>query len=261
MQLPHFHSSVLVDTLALRRLSVALIIAASLLAAHPVAAQSPRQSTKSVARAGYVEPLTPENSFLVLVDLQDMFGVTVSSIDPTVLVNNAAGIAKAAKVFNVPTILATANAKTFAGPFFPQVTQARKDLTTYDRTAINLWDDARVVEEIRRSGRRKIVIGGLWTASCVMLPALSALKDGYEVYVLADVSADINRETHDRAVQRLVQAGATPISWIALMLEWQRDWARKDTAGKVVEIAKEHGGAWGMGANYAGAMGVGSEAK
>ncbi len=193
--------------------------------------------------------------------LSNMFGVTVSSIDQTNLVNNAVGIAKAAKVFNVPTILATANAKTFAGPFFQQVTAARKDLKIYGRTVINLWDDARVVDQIHSSGRKKIVIGGLWTASCVMLPALSALGEGYEVYVLADVSGDINRETHDRAIQRLVQAGATPISWIALMLEWQRDWARTDTAGAVVEIAKMHGGAWGMGANYVGAMGVGSEAK
>jgi nicotinamidase-related amidase len=92
-----------------------------------------------------------------------------------------------------------------------------------------------------------------------MLPALSALAEGYEVYILTDVSGDISRETHDRAVQRLIQAGATPINWIALMLEWQRDWARKETAGKVGEIAKAHGGAWGLGASYAGAMRVGSE--
>lgn len=259
--MPHIHSSLPGDRRPSRRLLFIFASVAGLLATHPAVAQSKAEPANPTVRAGYVEPLTPENSFLVLVDLQDMFGVTVSSIDQTALVNNAVGIAKAAKVFNVPTILATANAKTFAGPFFPQVTQARKDLTPYDRTAINLWDDSRVVEEIHRSGRKKIVIGGLWTASCVMLPALSALKDGYEVYVLADVSADINRETHDRAFQRLIQAGATPISWIALMLEWQRDWARKDTAGKVVAIAKEHGGAWGMGADYVGAMGVGSEAK
>jgi nicotinamidase-related amidase len=115
-----------------------------------------------------------------------------------------------------------------------------------------------VVDEIKRSGRKKIIIGGLWTANCVMLPALSALREGYEVYILADVSGDVNLEAHDRAMQRLVQAGATPITWVALMLEWQKDWAHGATAGKVGEIAKLHGGAWGMGANYASSMGVGS---
>lgn len=122
-----------------------------------------------------MQPLTAENSLLLLVDLQDMFGMTISSIDQTNLVNNAAGIAKAAKVFNVPTILASANAKSFAGPVFQQVTQARSDLQVYDRTAINVWQDRRVVDLIKQSGRKKIIIGGLWTASCVMLPALSAL--------------------------------------------------------------------------------------
>jgi nicotinamidase-related amidase len=238
-----------------------MVLAAALAAALPLAPAPllADPAKAAITRSGYVEPLTPENSFLVLVDLQDMFGLTISSIDQTALVNNAVGVAKAAKVFNVPTVLATANARTFAGPFFAQVTEARQELPVYDRTAINLWDDKRVVEEIKRSGRKKIVIGGLWTANCVMLPALSALAEGYEVYILTDVSGDISRETHDRAVQRLIQAGATPINWIALMLEWQRDWARKETAGKVGEIAKAHGGAWGLGASYAGAMRVGAE--
>jgi nicotinamidase-related amidase len=241
-----------------------MILAAALaVVTLPMAAPEAMAEPAKVAtvRSGYVEPLSSENSFLVLVDLQDMFGLTIGSIDQTALVNNALGVAKAAKVFNVPTVLATANARTFAGPFFAQVTEARKELPVYDRTAINLWDDTRVVDEIRRSGRKKIVIGGLWTANCVMLPALSALAEGYEVYILTDVSGDISRETHDRAVQRLIQAGATPINWIALMLEWQRDWARKETAGKVGEIAKAHGGAWGLGASYVGAMRGGSASQ
>jgi hypothetical protein len=149
-----------------------IIAAAALVAAclsmtptHTIASEASRST---MVRSGYVEPLTPENSFLVLVDLQDMFGLTIGSIDQTALVNNAVGVAKAAKVFNVPTVLATANARTFAGPFFAQVTEARKDLPVYDRTAINLWDDSRVVDEIRRSGRKKIVIGGCGrpTVSC-----------------------------------------------------------------------------------------------
>ena len=245
--------------MTLKTIVTAATLAAAILPVAAIHTTAAEPTKPSVVRSGYVEQLTPENSFLVLVDLQDMFGLTIGSIDQTALINNAVGVAKAAKVFNVPTVLATANARTFAGPFFAQVTEARNELPVYDRTAINVWDDHRVVEEIRRSGRKKIVIGGLWTANCVMLPALSALAEGYEVYILTDVSGDISRETHDRAVQRLIQAGATPINWIALMLEWQRDWARKETAGKVGEIAKAHGGAWGLGASYAGAMRVGSE--
>ncbi|MEP9350295.1 isochorismatase family protein [Xanthobacter sp. KR7-225] len=221
-------------------------------------AQAPAENSP---RSGYLEPLSAENSVLILVDLQEMFGLTISSINQTNLVNNAVGIAKAAEVFGVPTILATASAKSFAGPFFPQVTAARKDLNIYDRTAINLWNDGRVVEEVRRTGRKKIVIGGLWTASCVMLPALSALADGYQVYVLTDVSADIDPATHEHAIQRLIQAGATPVSWIALMLEWQRDWVRKQTAVQVIDIGKRYGGAWGMAATYASDMKVGADSK
>jgi nicotinamidase-related amidase len=235
---------------------LASAIAAALALTTPAASLA--QSATTTARASYVESLTPENSYLVLVDLQDMFGLTIGSMDQTALLNNAIGVTKAAKVFDVPTVFATANARTFGGPFFPAVTEVRKDLPVYDRTAINLWEDQRVVDEIKRSGRKKIIIGGLWTANCVMLPALSALREGYEVYVLADVSGDVNPEAHDRAMQRLVQAGATPITWLALMLEWQKDWARSATAGKVGEIAKLHGGAWGMGASYASSMGVGS---
>ena len=235
---------------------LASAVAAALALTTPAATFA--QTATTAARAGYVELLTPENSYLVLVDLQDMFGLTIGSMDQTALLNNAIGVAKAAKAFDVPTILATANARTFGGPFFPAVTEVRKDLPVYDRTAINLWEDARVVDEIKRSGRKKIIIGGLWTANCVMLPALSALREGYEVYILADVSGDVNREAHDRAMQRMVQAGATPITWLALMLEWQKDWARGATAAKVGEIAKLHGGAWGMGASYASSMGVGS---
>ena len=235
------------------------LLAAAALTSGPALAQD--HSPVPAAHHNYDEQLSADNSVLLLVDLQDLFGLTISSIDQTNLANNAAGIAEAAKVFNVPTILTTANAKTFAGPFFAAAANARKDLTIYDRTSINAWTDPRIVGDVHKTGRKKIIIGGLWTASCVMLPALAALSEGYDVYVLTDVSGDINRETHERAVQRLVQAGATPITWVALMLEWQKDWARKDTAGLVIEIAKKYGGAWGLAASYAGAMHVGSESK
>jgi nicotinamidase-related amidase len=244
----------------MKKTLIALLLGLSC-AATPLASLAQPTANTAARQVGYVQPLTAENSLLLMVDLQDMFGMTISSIDQTNLVNNATGIAKAAKVFNVPTILASANAKSFAGPFFQQVTQARPDLKVYDRTAINVWQDPRVVEQIKQSGRKKIIIGGLWTASCVMLPALSALGEGYEVYILSDVTGDITADTQHNAMQRLIQAGATPVNWVALMLEWQQDWSHKNTAGGVLKIASEHGASWGMGANYAGAMNVGSEAK
>lgn len=206
-------------------------------------AQKPPVAPEAARHAGYVEHLTPDNSFLLLIDLQDMFGMTVTSIDPTSLVNNATGVVKAAKVFDVPTILASANSRTYAGPVFSNVTRARPDLDVLDRTSINAWDDRRIVEAIRKSGRKKIIIGGLWTANCVAVSALSALGDGYEVYILSDVTADITPQTQESAMQRLVQAGATPINWVALMLEWQKDWRNEKTAPSVIQIGTEHGGA------------------
>jgi nicotinamidase-related amidase len=188
---------------------------------------------------GYVELLTPDNSLLLLIDLQPQFALATHSIDTHTLTVNATGITKAAKVFGVPTILSTNRASTYGGPFFPEVTAVRPDLTVYDRTLISAFDDQRIVEEIRKSGRRKIIIGGLWTDNCVMLPALTALRDGYEVYVLTDVSGDINQSSHDMAILRLVQAGATPVTWLAVMLEWQRDWANARTAGAVGSIFSE----------------------
>ncbi len=224
----------------------------------PLASAAPdAPTTARGSKSGYTVPLSPDNSLLLLVDLQPQYAFTTASVDIQSLVNNATGMAKAAKVFNVPTVFATITASRFGGPFFPQVQAARPDVKPHDRTAINAWDDASIVDEIRKSGRKKIIIGGLWTDSCVMLPALSALGEGYDVYVLADVSGDVNKMSHEMAIQRLVQAGATPVTWLAVLLEWQRDWGNSATAGAVVQIAKDHGGAWGMGAFYAGAMGVG----
>jgi nicotinamidase-related amidase len=234
---------------------ILVLLSTSLLAGAPMA----QTAEPTPMKTGYTEPLTPDNSLLLLVDLQPQYAFTAASVDIQSLTNNAIGITKAARVFNVPTVFATITAETFGGPFFPQVQAARPDVKPHDRTSINAWEDRDIAEEIHRSGRRKIIIGGLWTDSCVMLPALSALREGYEVYILADVSGDINATSHGMAIQRLIQAGATPVTWLAVLLEWQKDWAHRNTAGAVLQIAKEHGGAWGMGAIYVGAMGVGKK--
>jgi nicotinamidase-related amidase len=205
------------------------------------------------------DPLSPENSVLLLVDLQPQYVFSVQSIDANTLLNNATGLAKTAKVFDVPTVFATINAKSFAGPLLEPVQAARPEITPLDRTSINAWDDERVREIVRRSGRTKILIAGLWTDSCVTLPALSALKEGYEVYVVTDVAGDVNRESHEMAIKRMIQAGAVPVTWLAVLLEWQKDWANTRTAGEVARIAQEHGGAWGQGIFYARTMKVGAQ--
>jgi nicotinamidase-related amidase len=196
------------------------------------------------------DPLTPQNSAVLMVDYQPQFVFSVQSIDVSKLINNAEGLAKAAKVFEVPTFYATISADKFGGPFFRQLTSARPDLKPFDRTAINPMEDTALGQAIRKSGRKKLLVSGLWTDSCVTLPVLSALKEGYEVYVVVDASGDVSKESHDMAVQRMVQAGAVPVTWLAVMLEWQGDWKRSVTGAQVQQLAQQHGGAWGQGIDY-----------
>ncbi len=211
------------------------------------------------AKADIRDPLTPENSVVLYVDLQPQYVFSVQTINAGTLINNATGLAKAAKIFKVPTIFATISAKSFAGPMFEKVTEARPDVTPIDRTVINALDDPRIEEAIAATGRKKIILGGLWTDSCMVLPALSLLKKGYEVYAVADVAGDVDRESHDRGMQRMVQAGAVPVTWLPITLEWQKDWSNSATAGELLQVAKEHGGAWGQGVFYAQSMGVGKK--
>jgi nicotinamidase-related amidase len=207
------------------------------------------------------DPLTPANSVVLMVDYQPQFVFSVQSIEVDKLINNAQGLAKAAKAFGVPTLYATISADTFGGPFFRQLVQARPDVTPLDRTVIDPWADPRLRRAVEQTGRKKLLVSGLWTDSCVTLPVLSALKAGYEVYVVVDASGDVSRESHEAAIQRMVQAGAVPVTWLAVMLEWQGDWKRVETAGQVARIAQEHGGAWGQGIDYHQHMVVPSRAS
>jgi nicotinamidase-related amidase len=202
------------------------------------------------ARASQLDPLTPENSVVLMVDYQPQFVFSVQSIDVNKLINNAEGLSLAAKTFKVPTFYATISAKQFGGPFFRQLTDARPDVQPFDRTVINPMAYAPLNEAIARTGRKKLLVSGLWTDSCVTLPVLTALKQGYEVYVVVDASGDVSKESHDMAVERMVKAGAVPVTWLAVMLEWQGDWKRSDTGAQVQQIAQSHGGAWGQGIDY-----------
>jgi nicotinamidase-related amidase len=141
--------------------------------------------------------------------------------------NNVVGLAKTARVFGVPTILTTM-LEARGGLLIPQLQEVFPDQKPIDRTFINTWEDQRVVAAVQRTGRRKFIIAALWTEICLAMPAIHALADGYEVYVVTDASGGVTAEAHDMAVRRMMQAGCVPITWMAVMGEWQRDWARLD---------------------------------
>lgn len=205
--------------------------------------------------------LAPDNHMLLLIDHQPQMAFATRSIDVAELRNNVTGLAKAAAAFKVPTILTTVAAKSFSGPIFPELQAVFPEQTPIDRTTMNTWEDKRVVDQINKYGKKKIVMAALWTEVCLLEPALSAIDQGYEVYIVTDASGGVTKEAHDMAVQRMVQAGAHPVTWLQYMLELQRDWARGETYGPVTNIAKQHGGGYGLGIIYAGDMFKAKEGK
>ncbi len=198
--------------------------------------------------------LTPKDHALILIDYQSQMSFATQSIDATQLRNNAALISRAAKGFGVPTILTTVAEKSFSGPMYEEITSAFPGQALIDRTSMNTWEDANVIQQVNAIGRDRVVLGGLWTSVCIVGPALSALAQGYEVYVIADACGDVSVEAHNRAVDRMVQAGARPMTALQYLLELQRDWARTDSYELTTGIAKQYGGAYGLGITYAKTM-------
>lgn len=227
-----------------------MLFAVLLVVATHAAAQTP--TSKNAGASPRL--LTPQNSALVLIDHQPQMAFAAQSMETQLLVNNVTGLTKAAKIFQVPTILTTVASKTFSGPIFPTIQAVFPEQTPIDRTTMNSWEDKRVVEAVQKTGRKKVIIAALWTEVCLATAALSALDDGYEVYFVSDASAGVSKEAHEMAVQRMIQAGAVPMTWLQVMLEWQRDWARQETYDAVIAVAKEHGGGYGLGINYAKTM-------
>src|SRR6476660_4749089 len=186
--------------------------------------------------------LTPENCAVLLIDHQPSQLANVNSHDPTMVINNVTALAKTAKAYEVPTILTTINAKR-GGEIFKQVQAVFPDQKPIDRTVINSWEDRRVVEAVKNTGRKKLVIAALWSEMCLAQPAIHAMGESYEVYAVTDASGGVSPEAHDMAIRRLVAAGAQPITWIGMAGELQRDWARTDHAGEVTQILLDHAGA------------------
>jgi nicotinamidase-related amidase len=187
-----------------------------------------------------LEMLSPQNHAIALIDYQPAMYQGVQSHDRLVTFNNVQVLAKAAKLFDVQTIISTVAKDTFSGPFMPEITSLFPDHTVIDRTSMNSWLDGKFREAVHATGRKKIVIAGLWTEACVLFPTLDLLKEGFEVYVPADACGDISPEAHQRAMDRAVQAGAVPITSLQYVFELQQDWARTETYEGVMEILRAH---------------------
>jgi nicotinamidase-related amidase len=198
--------------------------------------------------------LTPDNCVVAMIDLQAQMLFGVSSHDRQTIINNNVMLAKAAKVFGVPLVLSTVESQAFSGNTWPQVLAAMPGTTPIERTSMNSWDDANFVAAIEKTGRKKIVLTGLWTETCVALPTIQAIHDGYEIYVVEDCCGDVSQLAHDNAMKRVIQAGAKPVTALSTMLEWQRDWAHRGTYDAVMDIVKTHCGAYGVGVEYAYTM-------
>ncbi|WP_422648303.1 Isochorismatase hydrolase [Cupriavidus sp. H18C1] len=202
-----------------------------------------------------LEVLTPQNSQLIIIDHQPQMAFGVQSMDRQLMKNNVVGLAKAAKIFEIPTIITTVESESFSGYTYPELLDVFPNQKTLERTSMNSWDDQKVRDALKANGRRKVVVAGLWTEVCNTTFALSAMLEGdYEIYMVADASGGTTKEAHDYAMQRMIQAGVVPVTWQQVALEWQRDWARRGTYDAVIGLAQEHSGAYGMGIDYAYTM-------
>lgn len=204
--------------------------------------------------------LTPQDHTLLLIDFQSQMAFAINSIDPVALRANAALVTEAAAGFRVSTILTTVAAKTFSGPMFTEVTEPFPGQPLLDRTSMNAWEDSAVVAAVAAAGKSRLVMAGLWTSVCIVGPVLSAIDQGYDVFFISDACGDVSAEAHERAVQRMIQAGAHPMTSLQYLLELQRDWARTDSYDMTTSVAKRHGGGYGLGIIYARTMFAAREA-
>lgn len=201
-----------------------------------------------------IELLTPQNSTLLIIDHQPQMAFGVVSIDRQTLKNNVVALLKSAKVFKVPTILTTVETESFSGYMWPEILEVFPDNDVLERTSMNSWDDQKVRDAVAATGRKKLILSGLWTEVCINMCAFSAMADDYELYVVEDACGGTSEMAHRASMDRMIQAGVVPVSWQQVLLEWQRDWARKETYDTTLAVVKEHSGAYGMGVDYAYTM-------
>jgi nicotinamidase-related amidase len=195
--------------------------------------------------------LNPTNHVVLMIDHQSQMAFAVESQPIEELRNNVGLLSASTKLYDVPTIITTVAEKSFSGPVFPEIREYYPNSDDYiDRSTMNSWEDKRIVEAVKKTGKKKLVVAGLWTEVCTLSASLSALEDGYEVYVVVDANGGTSQEAHDMAITRMIQAGVRPITSLQYLLEIHRDWARSDKYNEVVKISKKYGGAYGLGIDY-----------
>ncbi|QRK08238.1 hydrolase [Archangium violaceum] len=192
-------------------------------------------------KAGIDALLSPDNCALILIDHQPFQFAGLRSHDSQTVINNVVGLARGAKLFNVPTLLTTV-VEERGGLLLKQLQDVFPEQKPINRTFINTWEDPRVIDWVKKTGRKKIVMAALWTEICLAMPAIHALGDGYEVYIVTDASGGVSLEAHEVAIQRMVQAGAVPITWTVFTSELQRDWARESTVPGLAKLLVDHMG-------------------
>ncbi|MBO6755134.1 MAG: hydrolase [Roseibium sp.] len=201
------------------------------------------------------ELLTPDNCQLIFIDHQPQMAFGVQSIDRQVLKNNTVALAKSAKTFGIPTTITTVETEAFSGHTYPELLAVFPEHPLLERTSMNSWDDQKVRDALATNGQKKVVVSGLWTEVCNNTFAFSAMAEGgYDIYMVEDASGGTSKNAHDMAMHRMIQAGVVPMTWQQILLEWQRDWAHRDTYDAVMDIVREHSGAYGMGVDYAYTM-------
>ncbi|WP_375773345.1 hydrolase [Archangium gephyra] len=195
-------------------------------------------------KAGLDALLTPDNCVLLLIDHQPFQFAGLRSHDTQTIINNVVGLARSAKLFNVPTLLTTV-VEERGGYLLKQLQDVFPEQKPINRTFINTWEDTRVVEWVKKTGRKKIVMAALWSEICLAMPVIHALGEGYEVYIVTDASGGVTVEAHEMAIQRMIQAGAVPLTWTVFASELQRDWARTDTVPGLATLLVDHMGVVG----------------
>lgn len=198
--------------------------------------------------------LTNDNCALAIIDVQPQMLFGVGHYDRQMIINNNVILLKAARIFGIPTILTTVETHSFSGNMLPQILAACPGQPTIERSSMNSWDDKGFVAAIEKTGKKKIILAGLWTETCIALPTIQMIHDGYDIHVAEDCCGDVSQLNHDNAMKRMIQAGAKPVTALSTLLEWQRDWAYKPTYDAVLDLVKAHCGAYGAGVEYAYTM-------
>lgn len=194
--------------------------------------------------------INADDTAFIFIDHQPQMAFGVTTIDRQTLKNNTIALARTAKLFGVPTILTSVETESFSGYIWPELLDVVQQ-DPIERSSMNAWDTDAFVAAVKATGKKKLVMAALWTEACLLFPTLSALENGFEVFIVTDASGGTSEESHNSAVRRMEQAGARSMTTLTALLELQRDWAKRDTYNGVMDIVRDNFGAYGMGVDYA----------